>query len=395
MSSLVARFSAAIGSSRKPRDRRRALSTRPANRLGSVEYRHACASCQRTARTCPPRRPSRRRTSRRARRRARGRSARRARPRRAAAERLVLVREAHRHARRVDARLRGEPTRQPSGSPVARAVTMNMGYSRSPTRALNVAATVVTPGTLAPVRGGGRRAPGAQQVFSQRRDAQDDAAPDQVLARDRAPKSRESSESPRLSSQHEDRPAGHARSGRRRSRPRGVVDVGLAPRPIRSTNSTPSRISTRCPPTATIRLASSSPSGASSTASSPARGALERGTPSLLAITWSPAWSVGSCSSTGSRTARRRTAAAEQRRGAGQQADHRPPPARAPDRRRPRAQAGASAVPTSHQEARRLAHPQRPRRGRTSRMPHRRAASTSMSTSTSTSTSSPAAVTMS
>ena len=35
-----------------------------------------------------------------------------------------------------------KPTRQPSGSPSARAVTMNIGYSRSPTRALNVAAAV-------------------------------------------------------------------------------------------------------------------------------------------------------------------------------------------------------------------------------------------------------------
>ena len=34
-----------------------------------------------------------------------------------------------------------KPTRQPSGSSSARAVTMNIGYSRSPTSALNVAAT--------------------------------------------------------------------------------------------------------------------------------------------------------------------------------------------------------------------------------------------------------------
>ena len=33
-----------------------------------------------------------------------------------------------------------KPTRHPSGSSSARAVTMNMGYSRSPTRALKVAA---------------------------------------------------------------------------------------------------------------------------------------------------------------------------------------------------------------------------------------------------------------
>jgi hypothetical protein len=33
-----------------------------------------------------------------------------------------------------------KPTRQPSGSSSARAVTMNIGYSRSPTSELNVAA---------------------------------------------------------------------------------------------------------------------------------------------------------------------------------------------------------------------------------------------------------------